>query len=88
MTKVYSINAQINDVELLKADTARLSAVIFNNSNKSMYVKLGKGASKEDFSTMLLSGGHWEVPSGHTEAIHAVWGIGCSGDAKISDIRG
>lgn len=87
MTKVFGVKAQARDIQLLEASSNRKGAVIYNNSNKVMFIKLGTDASKEDFSTLLHAGSHWEIPAGHTDEVHAVWGDGCSGDAKVSDIQ-
>jgi hypothetical protein len=84
---VYSVKASNQDTELLPPASDRRGAVIYNNSNKYMYVKLGIDADQDDFSTILSPRSHWEIPPGHYGAVHAIWYLGATGDAKVSDIR-
>lgn len=88
MTKVYTIKARSRNTRLLPpARKSRLGATIYNSSNKNMYAKLGAGASFDDFSVILAPNSYWEIPASHTDTISAVWARGCSGVARISDIR-
>jgi hypothetical protein len=87
MTKVYSVKASNQDTELLPPSVNRKGAVIYNNANMYMYVKLGTGASLVEFSTILAPRSHWEIPSGHIGSVNAVWFEGATGDAKVSDIQ-
>ena len=63
----------------------RLGATIYNGSNKTMYIKLGSGASKDAYTLPLLPGGYWEVPESFKGQVFAVWGNGCEGSAQVTE---
>jgi hypothetical protein len=75
------------NTELLDANTDREGAIIYNNSNRPMYIKLGSAASTSSFTVKLGAFDYYEVPSGFTGSIHALWAdAAAAGDARITEL--
>lgn len=85
ITTTSSISASITSTVLLSANSIRLGATIYNDSNALMYIKLGPIASKTDFTIKLFPLGYYEVPYGYTGEIDAIWS-NTSGFARISEL--
>lgn len=69
---VSSVNTTANtNVTVLAANADRVFATIFNNSGKTMYIKLGATASTTSFTTQLFDKSYWEVPTNYTGIIDA-----------------
>lgn len=62
----------------------RSGAVIYNNTNKSVFVYLGSGSEKDEFTTVPLPAGHWEVPGSYKGEIEAVAPSGVSGNVNVT----
>jgi hypothetical protein len=81
----HSVSA--SDITLLAANNNREGAIIYNNSNRPMYIKFGSAASTSSFTVKLASFDYYEVPAGFTGEIHALWGDGsASGDARVTEL--
>lgn len=69
---VTSVNTTANtNVTLLASTPTRIFASIFNNTGKTMYIKLGATASTTSFTTQLFDKAYWEVPNDYTGQIDA-----------------
>ena len=76
-----------SDITLLAANNDREGAIIYNNSNRPMYIKFGSAASTASFTVKLASFDYYEVPAGYTGEIHTLWGDGsASGDARVTEL--
>ena len=62
---------QNTNVTLLASNASRLFATVFNNTGKTMYIKLGATASLTSFTTQLFDKAYWEVPAEYTGIIDA-----------------
>lgn len=87
MTYVNAVKAKSVSIQLLNSDLHRKGAIVFNNSNKNMYIKIGDDASYENFSLILLARSYWEIPTGCTDAVYAIWSSECTGSAQVSDMK-
>jgi hypothetical protein len=59
------------NVTLLASNATRVFASIFNNTGKTMYIKLGTTASIVSFTTQLFDKSYWEIPNDYTGQIDA-----------------
>lgn len=90
MTTVYTVHAATVSTLLLNASPTRKGALIYNDSNSLMYLKLGSNATHSDYSIRVLPNQAYDVPSTHTGDVFAVWGsigAGVGGLARVSDIQ-
>ncbi len=85
-SSVAAVVASATNVTLLAANTARLGASLYNDSNKSVRVKLGAVATLIDFTVEIVKGGYYEVPMGYTGIIDGIWVSAPSGDARVTEL--
>lgn len=94
---VSRVAANAASVTLLAANAARNGATICNNSNQTLYVKLGTtaniGAGTESFTAILAPkdtnnvGGYYEVPFGYSGRIDGIWAAAdAAGEALMTEI--
>lgn len=72
-------------VTLLASNDNRRAAIIFNDSTKRLYVKLGTGASLSSYTIKMSAQGYWEVPGFYTGAITGLW-ESVNGSAAVTEI--
>jgi hypothetical protein len=84
-TAITSVAGSTSTVTVLAANTSRLGASVHNDSNKTMFLKLGAGASTSSFTVGVERDFYYEVPFGYTGILTAVWGSGVSGDARVTE---
>lgn len=70
----------------LAANSSRLGAFIFNNTNKTLHVKLGATASTSSFTTVLFAQAYWEAPVEYTGIIDVFSPSGTSGTVVVTEI--
>jgi hypothetical protein len=80
-----SVASSATNVTLLAANLARRGATIYNDSTKTLYVKMGATASATSYAVQLGSGGYWEVPFGYTGIIDGIWST-ANGNARITEL--
>lgn len=80
-----SVASSATSVQLLAANTARIGAVIFNDSTQVCFVKFGTTASATSFAYRLTSNSTMEVPYGYTGRIDAIWNS-ANGNARITEM--
>ncbi len=85
LTTVTSVTASISSVEILAANTSRLGASVHNDSNKVMWLKMGSAASSTSFTVAVPKDAYYEIPFGYTGLVHAAWGSGVSGSARVTE---
>ncbi len=79
--------ASLINTELLDADTEREGAIVYNNSNRPMFIKLGSAATTSSFTVKLGAFDYYEVPAGYTGSIHAIWSDATVvGDARVTEL--
>ena len=84
-TAVTSVPASATAVTILSANSARLGMALHNDSNKTMYLKHGVGATTSSFTIKISKGAHYEVPFRYTGVMEALWDAGVSGSAKVTE---
>jgi len=85
---VSSSSASTSSAELLAANADREGAMVYNDSNRPLYIKLGASASTSSFSVKVGAMGYFEVPAGFTGAVHGVWGdADASGAARCTELE-
>lgn len=72
---------------ILAANSARVGAMIWNDSTAVLYLKLGGGtASATSCTVKLIADAYYELPYGFTGAITGIWASDASGAARITEI--
>jgi len=70
----------------LASNASRLGAFIFNNTNKTLYIKLGATASTSSFTAVLFAQAYWEVSPDYTGIIDVFSPSGVSGTVLVTEI--
>lgn len=70
---------------ILASNASRKGAIIYNDSNKSLYLKFGTTATVTDFTTLLRAGDQYEVPFGYTGRIDGIWSA-ANGAARVTEL--
>lgn len=82
---VTAVTSSATVVTLLAANTARVGALVVNNSTATLYLKLGSAASLTSWSVQLDPGAYWEMPRRYyTGIITGIWSA-VNGDAKVTE---
>jgi hypothetical protein len=81
-----SVNDTASSTTLLAANSNRLGATIYNDSDQALYVKLGGTASTSSFSCKVAAGGYYEVPFHYTGVIDGIWAADSTGAARITEL--
>lgn len=80
-----NVTGSTSSVTVLAANTARLGASVYNDSNKKMYLKCGTTASTTSFTVVLVPNAYYEMPFEYTGVLTAVWASGVSGSARVTE---
>lgn len=84
---VSSVTAAATNTAILSANASRRQAVLYNDCDKAVYVKLGTTASTTSFSYRLLPNQTLELPTPvYTGAIEAIWDASPTGAMRITEI--
>lgn len=85
---VSNIAASAESATLAALNTARRGLLVFNDSNKDMYLKYGATASASSFSVKLAAGAYWEMPHPiYTGIVDAIWATGPTGAARVTELE-
>lgn len=79
------INSAVSPVTLLAANNNRRCAIIFNDSTKRLYVKLGTGVAAGNYTIKMSAQGYWEIPGNYTGIVQGVWDS-VNGFAAVTEI--
>jgi hypothetical protein len=61
-------------------------AMIYNNSDKTMYVKFGPSATTADCSVVISSLGYFEIPiPPYRGLVTGIWAAGPTGSALVTE---
>src|SRR5574337_167033 len=84
-SSVTSVNVTSNaNTTLLAANSTRVFAALFNNTGKTLYVKLGATASTSSFTVQIFNAAYWEVPNDWQGQIDAFSPTGTSGSVLVT----
>ncbi len=70
----------------LASNASRLGAFIFNNTGKTLNIKLGATASTTSFTTLLFNQAYWEAPTEYTGVIDVFSPAGTSGTVLVTEL--
>ena len=85
-TILTNVPAEATSTLLLAANLFRLSVVIFNDSNKSLFLKYGTGASSTSFTYKVPAGGTYEMPARpYIGVIYGCWSA-AQGIARVTEM--
>lgn len=79
------VSSSATTVTILAANDNRRAAIIFNDSTKRCYLKLGSGASISSYTFKMSAQGYWEVPGFYTGIITGFW-ESANGFAAVTEI--
>ncbi len=72
---------------LLTANPDRKGAIVFNDSSKNLYLKLGLIASNASYTVLIPSMGYYELPLPmYTGQIDGIWSS-AAGFARITELN-
>ena len=85
-----NIASSASAVPLLAANTARISAIVSNNSTAILYIGLGFNPTAANFTAALAGTGagapaSWPVPFGFTGALNGIWSM-ANGNATANEL--
>lgn len=80
-----NVASSATSVTLLAANSARIGAMIYNDSTQSVYVKFGTTASSTSFTVLLATNTYYEIPAGYTGRIDGIW-ASANGNARVTEI--
>ncbi len=79
------VASSATNVTILASNVNRLGATIFNDSTKTLYLKLGATASTTSYTLKLGPDGYFEVPFGYTGIIDGIWSA-ANGNARVTEL--
>ena len=82
---VTQVASSATNVTLLASNAARRGATISNDSNKTLFVKLGATASATSYTKNLGTDEYWEIPFGYTGVIDGIWDL-ANGNAYVTEL--
>lgn len=81
------VSASANtNVTIASANPNRLGIIVYNDTSKLLYVKLGVSASVNDYTTQLAKDDNYEVPFGYQGRIDAFTVGAVTGVVRITEI--
>jgi hypothetical protein len=84
---VTSIPASVTSVIIVSASMNRNEVMIYNNSNKNLYVRFGlTAATSTNFTAKLTSNSYYEVPGWYNGQITGIWDANATGAAQVTDL--
>jgi hypothetical protein len=84
---LYETVATTSSASLLASNVAREGAIVFNDSNKFLYVKLGASASTSSFTAKIAPQAQYIVPAGFTGEISGIWNDAAAvGKARTTEL--
>jgi len=83
---ITRVAAATVDTLLLAANTDRAGGVLFNESNKTCYVKLGDVATVTSYTVQLYTNSYYQLPVGYTGIVKAIWANGASGSIQVTEL--
>jgi hypothetical protein len=82
---VTRVASSASNVNLLVSNANRLGAMIYNESNKTLYVKFGTTAATNDYTVQISPNGFFEVPFGYTGNVDGIWAA-ANGAAQVTEL--
>ena len=83
---ITSVVGATSSTSILASNSNRILATVFNATNKTMYVALASSASTSAYTLKVPVNSYYELPVSYTGAISAVWDMGVSGNAMITEM--
>jgi hypothetical protein len=84
-SSLSNVSASSTNVTLLASNSNRLGATVYNDSNQSLYLKLGATATSTSFTVKISAQGYYEVPASYTGQIDGLWSS-ANGAARVTEL--
>lgn len=84
------VAASVLAVTILNANSIRVGAIVYNDSQGYLYLKYGPAASSMDFTVRVASGSSWAMPEpAYTGLVTGAWSAAISGEgAQVTEMLG
>jgi hypothetical protein len=84
---ITSVAGATSSTTLLAANTARVSATIYNDTSSGniLYIALAGTATTSSYTIKLWPGSYWDLPVNYTGIITGIW-TSASGNARITEL--
>jgi len=84
---ISRVGAASSNTSLVAANASRIQIILFNDSNKSAFVKYGTSASSTSFSIKMPPESHHFIDGPvYSGAIDAIWESGATGAMQITEM--
>lgn len=78
-----AVASSATNVVLLKANSARRGATVFNDSTQTLYLLNGNAsASTTNYTVQMVAGSYYEVPFNYAGPVNGIW-ASANGNARI-----
>jgi hypothetical protein len=84
-TTTSTVAAATSNQTLLASNANRIGVTIYNDSNSTLYLKLGAVASTTSFTLLMAAKSYYEIPYGYTGQIDGLW-ANANGAARIGEL--
>lgn len=85
--EISSVAASASNQTLAAADSTRRGLMVFNDSDKDLYLKYGATASTTSFTVRIAAGGYWEMHQPiYLGIIDGIWATGPTGSARVTKL--
>lgn len=81
---VTKVPAAITATPLLPFHYVRNSGSVYNDSSAILYVKLGDGATTDDWTVKLNQDDYYDLPDGYIGSVSGVWAT-ATGQARVTE---
>lgn len=82
-----SVNDSASSVTLLSANTGRVGATFYNESDQNLYLKFGATASTISYTIKIAPGGYYEMPRPvYTGVIDGIWDSATGSAVRITEL--
>lgn len=86
ISSVTSVAASTSNITLKTSNSNRLGLTVFNDSSKTLYLKLGSTASTSSYTVKIVKDSYYEIPYEYTGVVDGIWEIGVIGNALITEL--
>lgn len=83
LSTIALVAPSTSSTRLLDANTTRIGASVFNDTDKALYLKLGDVASATSYTVKVISNAYFEIPYVWTGNIDGIWEDGVTGTGAL-----
>ena len=80
-----NVSSSATNVTILAANSARLLAMVQNDSTQILYLKFGATASTSSYTVQMPANSYYEIPYPYTGIIDGIW-ASANGNARVTEL--